>query len=68
MSSQNFRGRGGQGGRGWDAVKVAAVRAAATSPVPGPQATAFAPSAGTKSRTWSVSAALTEPVPSVGRR
>jgi predicted Fe-Mo cluster-binding NifX family protein len=41
-----------------------------TNPAPARVATVFAPtpSAGTKSRTWLVSAALTEAVPSVGQR
>jgi len=50
------------------AVKVAAVRAAATNPDLAQTVTVFAQVVGIKSRTWLVSAALTEPVPSAGRR
>jgi hypothetical protein len=48
------------------AVRVAAVRVAGINPAQVPLATVSARVVGTKSRTWPVSVALTEPVLSAG--
>lgn len=58
-------GRAAAGAQGKDRVAAGAV---ATKRALVQAATAFAPSAGTKSHTWPANAALTRFVPSAGRR